>query len=280
MYPGRLFTFGCSMTQYYYPTWADILGKSWQFFENHGEPGSGNHCIFNKIIQVDAQKNFTSSDTVIVMWSGVARLDTYIIDHWSHHINLFPDDPRLNKDTQTLVNCPIGYELQSYAFMHAIDRFLTKSLRYIPLTWTEYDTNGFPGEMFKDTIGKIKKISIHNLKFNLKSPEYFSKGIEDWASSYQKLSGPDWPSWSDFLSEKLQNLTADVQHELNLFRNKMKEDKQLYQTQIIDQHPSPTQHLLIAKQIFPDLSIDIDTIEWLKEIELKLQNKNETLSNQ
>ena len=41
-YTGRLYTFGCSMTSYFYPTWADILGQEFSYYENWGEPGAGN----------------------------------------------------------------------------------------------------------------------------------------------------------------------------------------------------------------------------------------------
>ena len=52
MIKGRLFTFGCSMTKYYYPTWADILGKHWEYFENWAEPGGGNQFIFNSLATI------------------------------------------------------------------------------------------------------------------------------------------------------------------------------------------------------------------------------------
>ena len=31
---GRLFAFGCSLTRYHWPTWADILGQSYYEFQN------------------------------------------------------------------------------------------------------------------------------------------------------------------------------------------------------------------------------------------------------
>ena len=33
----RLFTFGCSFTQYMWPTWADILSKNFNFYESWSE---------------------------------------------------------------------------------------------------------------------------------------------------------------------------------------------------------------------------------------------------
>jgi len=39
MKPRRLFAFGCSFTQYKWPTWADILGKSFDLSYNLGKSG-------------------------------------------------------------------------------------------------------------------------------------------------------------------------------------------------------------------------------------------------
>lgn len=32
----RLFTFGCSFTKFFWPTWADILGQEFDYYENWG----------------------------------------------------------------------------------------------------------------------------------------------------------------------------------------------------------------------------------------------------
>ena len=46
----RLFTFGCSVTEFIWPTWADILGREFDYYENWGRVGAGNLYIFNSII--------------------------------------------------------------------------------------------------------------------------------------------------------------------------------------------------------------------------------------
>ena len=48
----RAFVFGCSFTQYYWPTWADILGREFNKFENWGQCGGGNQFIFNSGIVI------------------------------------------------------------------------------------------------------------------------------------------------------------------------------------------------------------------------------------
>lgn len=85
----RLFTFGCSFTQYFWPTWADLLGREFDYFENWGKLGGGNQFIFNSIIECSLRHQFTPDDTVAVMWTNVTREDRYIKDNWETHGNVF-----------------------------------------------------------------------------------------------------------------------------------------------------------------------------------------------
>ena len=75
----RLFTFGCSFTDYLWPTWANILGYEFREaeFYNFGKSGAGNHYIFNMLMQADAVYNFTHEDLIIVQWTNVGREDRY-----------------------------------------------------------------------------------------------------------------------------------------------------------------------------------------------------------
>ena len=47
--PKRIFTFGCSFTNYLWSTWANILGYEFREaeFYNFGKSGAGNQYIFN-----------------------------------------------------------------------------------------------------------------------------------------------------------------------------------------------------------------------------------------
>ena len=78
----RLFTFGCSFTNYRWSTWADCLAPEFDYFENWGQSGAGNHYIFNSIMEADQRHRFGAGDTVIVCWTNVLRDDRYIKDRW------------------------------------------------------------------------------------------------------------------------------------------------------------------------------------------------------
>ncbi len=73
----RLFTFGCSFTQYHWPTWADILGREANYYENWALSGGGNDFILNRLVECNQRNSLTRRDLVIIMWSGVTREDHY-----------------------------------------------------------------------------------------------------------------------------------------------------------------------------------------------------------
>ena len=74
----RLFTFGCSFTQYSWPMWSDLLGTEFDHFENWGIAGIGNVGISNRITECHVKNTFTPEDTVVVQWSSHLRNDYHL----------------------------------------------------------------------------------------------------------------------------------------------------------------------------------------------------------
>lgn len=85
----RLFTFGCSFTQYNWITWADIIGKLFDHYENNGANGAGNFYIFNSLLHNIVENNINSNDTVMIMWTNVTREDRFINGAWTCAGNIF-----------------------------------------------------------------------------------------------------------------------------------------------------------------------------------------------
>lgn len=83
----RVFAFGCSFTQYYYPTWADIIGHGKEYY-NCARIGSGNQLIANRIVDAHTQMAFTEDDIILIMWSNFFR-DDYYVDGWQTKGNIF-----------------------------------------------------------------------------------------------------------------------------------------------------------------------------------------------
>jgi len=74
----RLFTFGCSFTNYSWPTWADFFGLEFDYFENWGVPGIGNVAIANRVSECFIKNNITEDDTVVIQWTGHLRNDYHL----------------------------------------------------------------------------------------------------------------------------------------------------------------------------------------------------------
>lgn len=76
----RLFTFGCSFTEYRYPTWANIASKIFPnaTFYNFGKAGAGNTLISNRITETHMKYNLCETDLVLVMWSTYCREDRWV----------------------------------------------------------------------------------------------------------------------------------------------------------------------------------------------------------
>lgn len=82
----RLFTFGCSFTEYRWPTWADIWGLGGQFgggYWNMAAKGSSNERIAYHINEfvIRFGSMLTESDVVAVMWTGLMRQCTHTERH-------------------------------------------------------------------------------------------------------------------------------------------------------------------------------------------------------
>lgn len=77
----RIFAFGCSFTNYWWPTWADILAHdSGCKFYNFGVMGTGNVSIFSRLVQADNKYKFSPLDKIYILWSGWHRHDKILDD--------------------------------------------------------------------------------------------------------------------------------------------------------------------------------------------------------
>ena len=74
----RLLTAGCSFTKHCWPTWANYLGRHYEWHKNLAVGGSDNANIARSII-----KNAKQNDVVVVMWTGYDRLNFFNND-WDY----------------------------------------------------------------------------------------------------------------------------------------------------------------------------------------------------
>lgn len=76
----RYFAFGCSYTNYLWPTYADYLGTCYDRYYNLGASGAGNRYIFNKLLNLINNQDLLShplgeKDVITIQWSGIPRED-------------------------------------------------------------------------------------------------------------------------------------------------------------------------------------------------------------
>jgi hypothetical protein len=79
----RIFTFGCSFTQYCWPTWADIIAYD-QGIEycNYALAGLGNVGIFHRLLEADLIHKFKDDDQIYILWSSWSREDRIKDGNW------------------------------------------------------------------------------------------------------------------------------------------------------------------------------------------------------
>lgn len=87
-----IYTLGCSMTKWYWPTWADWLTVYGHTVTNLANKGYGNQKIYWTL--VDLSDKLTVNDTVNVMWAENHRLDLWYDLDWINEndvLGFFPD---------------------------------------------------------------------------------------------------------------------------------------------------------------------------------------------
>ena len=251
------------MTQYNWPTWADIIGTKWKYFENWGKEGAGNHFIFNSVIECDIKHNLTSNDTVVIMWTAPARYDQYIVNKWGHAHHIFNTD-------NNMAPCPDGYWLISFSYMYAINQLLkNRKIPHVMGSWVDFSKGDSKfHEMYKNLLTEIQYFPI-SMKSNIVPKITDIDTVMKFL--YDALSGPDWPSLED-IKKNQYSTTPAIQVEIDNFWKDLKNDKRVAITSMVsDQHPLPSEHLNIAKAIFPTLNLD-DSLQQVCMLDTKLKN--------
>lgn len=242
----RLFTFGCSFTNWIWPTWADIYATQFDFFENWGHPNAGNLYIFNSIIEANVRHRFTPSDTIVIMWSGMLRVDRY--DHgW-----------KWGEQSSSIR----GSEIINYGYMNAINQwFDSAQLNYTFLSMYQYSKDSDVYKLYKDTIDKIKPMVYVPQSRTIDIPVNdvnTYKGYHQFiADQYAAMSGPLWPSFEEYIRQ-FPRLNIDRQ-----MKTITQEIKNLQQVYVDDAHPTPADYLINLQQWF-NFSPTVEVAEWVK----------------
>ncbi len=270
----RFFSFGCSFTEFHWPTWADIAGRSFDQFENWGVGGGGNQLIFYSLNEAIRRKNIGPDDTVAIMWTNISREDRWCQQQgWlaggSVYNNEFYDENFVKRYAD-----PTGYLIRDLATIAGTKLILErlgcrwKFFSIVPFDY--HDDHDDDPECFfvldSAVVGLYRSVidsispSVFEVVFN---NDWYSRPgqviLPDLERRYRICAGPDWPSWEDFLINRTSNTDPNIRQEI---QKKFKLERELTRT---DPHPTPKEHLEYLSKQWPELSISAETMDWVKQ---------------
>jgi len=242
----RFFAFGCSYTRYNYPTWADILGRSFPEYYNLGKIGAGNSYIFGAVNEADFLYNFGESDTVAICWANFLREDRFhsglgwhcpgnVLHHLQHnplYLNNF--QYRSDQEWADIVHC----FLRDIALIRSCRAFL-KSKGVRTVFFSVYDIYNDPA------FGDLQCKEIQGLLGRVPA-------IEDLVTITKKYGADlfDVPAVNS-------SITYD------------ESEKRFYHLQqgqpVKEDHPLPLEHLYYVEKYiaqFLNVTVDCSTSDW------------------
>lgn len=229
----RLFTFGCSFTNYIWPTWADIISQDIPYFENWGVGGSGNFFIFNQFIESLERNNFSEGDLVMILWSHYRREDRYVKDKWIHAAGQEKRKTIYGKSWEENFACDRGNLIRDLSFINSTGRIL---------------------ETLKCDWGMFHMIPFAHPDINNKKLKYLSNHTEEYQQQF----------WFDLNKQLHNGIVSELIENKDIFDVYKDVFKNLEESvwsvlnhdQSIrpfnDQHPTPLEALKYLETIFPD----------------------------
>lgn len=149
----RLFTFGCSFTQYMWPTWANIIAYDRQAeIKNFAVAGMGNVGIMQRVLEADLKYKFAPSDKIMIMWTSWSREDKVINSHYDGKGSIFNHNVSYNwlKDNWSMENDIV----KNVTAIHFINRLYGEYIE-----WQGHSAEPYTSEIDGHRAAYAKKIS-------------------------------------------------------------------------------------------------------------------------
>jgi hypothetical protein len=238
----RLFTFGCSFTQYWrWPTWADALGQEADHFENWGVCGSGNSLIFYSLMECNQRHWLGPDDTVYIMWTNTSREDRYVGRRWLEGGNVYwSAGSALPKEYVQKFACERGYLIRDLTTMAAVNQLLDHwGCRYQFFSMVPFDTTNEQNKLGNnpnDTVGVDADVrELYRSIMDLIKP-----------SVYETVFKNKWFSGNG-IPDSYDGCRRDF-------------------------HPTPIEHLQYLDTVAPELITQESTREWMRSWEQKIRS--------
>jgi hypothetical protein len=172
----RFFAFGCSVTNYIWPTWADIIATEIPNYFNFARSGSGNLLIANSVVEANVTWKFTEKDLVMVMWSSPQREDRYKNGRWLSTGNIYNQD-LMDESFVTEWADERFYLIRDLALIESTRGYLDNlPCDFEMLSMVDFADDSNPDiiNLYSDTINSIKQ-SIKEVSYSGTWPETFFK---------------------------------------------------------------------------------------------------------
>ncbi len=230
----RLFTFGCSFTQYWrWPTWADALGQQSKSFENWGICGGGNAQILYNLMECNQRNRLTSHDTVMVMWTNTSREDRYVKDRWFEGGNIYwSAGSQIPAEYVRKFSCERGYLIRDLAIVAAVKKILDgigceyRFFSMVPLCQSNREN-----QLGEDPQDSYQLDDVYNLYRDLF--EHIAPSVLETVFKGSWFSGTG-------ISDDFDSKRRDF-------------------------HPTPMEHLEYLAQVAPEIKINNDTRDWMNQ---------------
>jgi hypothetical protein len=235
----RVFIFGCSFTNYVWPTWANILCyelKEDAKVYNLGKTGAGNLYITERISAADQKFRYNEKDLLLIMWSTFCREDRYLGRGWETPGNIwtqgFYDAAYVKKyaDVRGYMVRDLGLMAMTYKALKAMpcDSIVLKSID------PDYDKRYYDDDLGLDDVIDFYRDVIYDMPLPLY--EFVKTDTGGWVNGHHyhwssiSYSTPNTPfqdyhpnpaMYMDFLlksgfklSEETQKKTLEYQKQL------------------------------------------------------------------
>lgn len=237
----RFIVAGCSFTNYYWPTWADILYKEMPHatYYNFARCGGGNFFIASRLTEANVKLNFTDTDLVMVMWTTLCREDRYLHGNWNLSGNIFTQEIYPKEFVEKFAD-PEGYLVKDLSLIKmATDAMKLTKATFISLNCQNYDEQQDKDhhQQLKNSTRQILNVydsfikkslpTMYDLEMN-KKWEYGHTYIDSVHGAFQDYH-PNPTRYSNYLEKLGFNLTSASKNfannsTLDLLKTKTKEE--------------------------------------------------------
>lgn len=235
----RIFIFGCSFTNYWWPTWANILHNDMPNATcyNFGSSGGGNLFIAAQLTAANQKYKFNPYDLIIPHWSTYCREDRYIRNGWLTPGNIYTQN-YYDENFIRKFACAKGYLVRDLAIIsltkHTLEKINCDSimLQAVPPT---YDSKYFDEDGLNEVADLYKNIldvmppSLYDLvaepndwgsKSWINGHQYFKSGHTDNYGIYQDYH-PNPARYLNYLDKLGINISDRTRQLVEVWNNRL-----------------------------------------------------------